>query len=244
MNKQKRHFIIRTIAMSLLLATVATFSYLYYYVLVFNANVYGKVYGQNIIKGGLYEVKNLKYSYEYDGVSYFDEKGEVVLNELELGDSLRISLFRFYPQKHRITEVHRDVSKPQTYNPENEFTTKYHMHINSFQDYQGPDSKLYTSNGGHSFQYSAIGIPPNNKLLGDVLDKINYNQGSLIESSIIRHSKDSVILYQIYYYLNSYSLDAKPPGIIKQELQKTFPDKKIKVSVLDKSNPKHERIIE
>ncbi len=243
MKNQNRSFIIRTIAMSALVLAVISIFLVYHYVLVLNAQVYGKIYGESVFKGGRYEIKTLKYSYEYEGNIYFDKKDEVVLNELELGDSLVIKLLRFYPQKHRISEVRRDLSKHSNYDPEDGFETKYHMHINAFEDYYGPKSNTYTSRDGNEFKYSATGTVPYTESIGDILDKVKFNQGSLVESSIIRHSKDSLIVYQIYYYLNNYSLDAKPPMAIKTELQTLFPDKIIKVSVLDKSNPKHERIL-
>lgn len=233
----------RTIAMTLLVVGIAVIWYIYHYILIFNDTCHGKIYGDNIFKGGRYEVKSLKYYYQHNGFIYFDSMDEIVVNEYETGDSLKISALSFYPSKHRIIEVHRDLTQRFSYNPEDGFITQYHMHISKFEDYYGSNNQLFTSPEGNAYYYSTKQNTSNAKNIGIILDKIKFNQGSLIESSIIRENKDSLIVKQVYFYLNNFSLDAEPSKALRQELKKTFPNKTLKLSVLDKSNPKHERIL-
>lgn len=242
-KKQGQYFILRTIAMSILVFSLAGSWYLYHYVLVFNDTVHGIIYGDSVFNGGRYEVHTLKYYYEHEGISYFDKIDEVVLNEYEVGDSLIIDVLNIYPKKHRIKEVHRDVSPREEYKPEALFETQYHMHINQLEDYRGEESEQYTSPNGHKFHYSTQDTQWHNDKIAAVFDRIHFNNGSLIESSIVRHTRDSIIIYQIYYYLNNFSLHAHPSQVLSKYLEKEFPDTKIRVSVLDMKNAKHERIV-
>nr|WP_319398873.1 hypothetical protein [uncultured Carboxylicivirga sp.] len=242
-NTPNPAFIIRTTAMTTLVILVAVFTYLFYYVLIFNDSCAGKVYGDHLSIGGKYKIHSLKYYYKHNGTTYFDTKDEIMLDELEIGDTIKVSALSFYPGKHRITEINRDLSHTSTYNAEDGFYTEYHMHINHFCDYFGPNNQEYTSDDGQLFYYSASDVKPAVELMGAILDKVKFNQGSLIEKSIIRQNKDSIIVKQIYYYLNNFSLDAEPLKVIKQEMQKAFPNQTIVCSVLDNSNPKHERFL-
>ncbi|MCU4176643.1 hypothetical protein [Carboxylicivirga sp. N1Y90] len=242
-KKQRNFFILRTIAMSILVFSLAGSWYFYHYVLVFNDTVSGIIYGDSVFNGGRYEVHTLKYYYEHEGITYFDKIDEVVLNQYKVGDSLIIDVLNFYPKKHRINQVHRDAKPRFKYDPEALFITQYHMHINQLEDYRGEESKLLTSPNGNEFHYSAQNTVPYDDEIASVLDRIRFNNGSLIETSTVRHTMDSVIVFQIYYYLNKFSLHAHPSLVLRKYLQEEFPDKKIKVSILDKSNAKHERIV-
>nr|WP_321409534.1 hypothetical protein [uncultured Carboxylicivirga sp.] len=243
MKNPDKHFILRTSAMVTLLITIALSSYLFYFVLIFNDTCAGKVYGDHLSIGGKYKIHSLKYYYQHKGNTYFDSRDEVMLDQLRVGDSITVNALSFYPNKHRITEINRDLSKSKRYNPEDGFDTEYHMDINRFEDYYGPNNQEFTSKDGNRFYYSANEVAPSHEKVAEILDKIKFNQGSLIENSIIRHNKDSLIVKQIYFYLNDFSLDSEPIKVLKKEFSNVFPDQVIVCSVLDKSNAKHERFL-
>ncbi|MBS2100574.1 hypothetical protein [Carboxylicivirga linearis] len=242
-NKPNFTYLLRKYSFGIVLLILALLVYLIYYVLIFNDHCQGKVYGDHVSVGGNYKTHSLKYCYQHKGITYFDQKDEIIVDELKVGDSIIVDALSFYPAKHRIKEINRDLSKSSEYNPEDGFNTEYHMHINQFEDYYGANNQEYKSKDGKVFYYSAVNTHPSSKLVGDILDKIKFNQGSLIEKSIIRQNKDSLIVKQIYFYLNKFSLDAEPLKVLKKEFTAAFPNQVIVCSVLDKSNPKHERFL-
>jgi len=237
----KKKSLRRTIIISLLLVCNVLVIYLYYYVLIFNTTEAGKVYGESTNNSAQYKIHTLKYYYQHNGVSYFDKIDNIISQELEVGDSLELRVFKPYPAKHMIQKVTRDVSQSNTYHHEDNLQTLYHSHITDLKDYEPKKSyKILTPEGNHLILSDQAPQAVKDKVV-TTIDNVRFNRGSLIEYFVLRANQDSIILHSVYHYLNDFSIDAMPAQVMQKQLQSAFPHKNIKISILDKNNAKRER---
>lgn len=241
---EKRRFLIRTISISALLIINVLIIYLYYYVLVFNSIEMGKVYGDSTFNGGRYEIYTLKYYYQHKNITYFDKIDYVMTKDLEVGDSLVLRVLNPYPPKHMIKKVIRNESKKPSYHHEDGLKTEYHIHIEKLRDYEPQDANTLNTPNDNKLILSTNTSAKIKTEVIKTIDNVRFNRGSLIEYFILKSNQDSITLHSVYHYLNDFSIDAMPSRIIYQQLNNSFPDKKISISILDKNNPKRERKLE
>ncbi len=240
---ERKSFIIRTaIILTLLIGNVVGI-YLYYYVLVFNAIGPGKVYGESIFKSGQYKVNTVKYYYQHKGISYFDKIDYVVVQDLQLGDSLAVRVFRPYPTKHMVDQVFRDESKNLTYNCEDGFIIQYNEEINDIPDYEAKSFSIIQSEHDNCIHVDDMLTEDEKNKIIKVIDNIRFNHGSLIEYFILKKENKTIYLHLVNYYLNDFSTDAMPSKVMYNELTRLFPNKTFHISVLDKDQAKKERIL-
>jgi len=244
MSREKKYFLLRTIGITLFLLLNVVAVYLYYYVLVFNSIEAGKVYGDSTFNGGRYEVYTLKYYYQHRGITYFDKIDYTMTKELEVGDSLELRVLNPFPNKHMIKKVIRDVSKKHNYHHEDGFKTQYHMHINQLDDYTPVNANTIETPEGNKLLLAVNEHPEVKKEIIKTIDNVRFNRGTLIDYFILRSKKDSIYLHSVYHYLNDFSIDAMPSRIIYKQLKRSFPNKAIHISILDKDNPKKERLVQ
>lgn len=229
--------------MALLVISVGFAVYAYNFVILLKSEVPGLVYGETTSSGGNYTLHTLKYYYTFSGITYFDEVDYMGENELRVGDSLTLRVLQPYPQKHAIQTIYRNHGNREFYNAEGFFETQYHMHINKLGDYSAAakdtlltpnESKLiYPVNASDELIQATIGS----------IDAIRFNRGSLIDFYILKDTPDTVYLHPVYFYLDQYSVDAHPSLAIHKHLKQRIANKHIHLSVLDKNNAKHERIL-
>ncbi|MBS2213229.1 hypothetical protein KEM09_17580 [Carboxylicivirga mesophila] len=243
-QKERKAFITRTILISTILIAAVTGTYLYYFVLVFNAIEHGKVYGESTVKGGRYEVYTLKYYYQHNNSTYFDKVDYVIGQELQLGDSIAVRVLKPYPPKHMVDKVYRDDSKRYTYDCKDGFLIRYNEHINTITDYEDKASRVIQTSEDNAIHLSDNTSERTTAIMTDAIDNIKFNMGSLVDYYIIKTSNDTVYLHAVYHYLNDFSTDAMPSKILHQQLNKQLTDKHIHISVVEKDNPKKEFILD
>ncbi len=230
--------------MAVLVIGLAFGIYAYNYVILLKTEVSGQVYGESTSSGGNYTLHTLKYYYTYNGTTYFDEVDYLGNNELEVGDSLILRVFKPYPQKHAIQTLHRQHNRQGTYDAEALFETKYHMHINKLSDYSAAQKDTLLTPHENRLIYPT---DVSDELLQAAIasiDAIQFNRGSLIDFYILKDTPDTLYLHPVYFYLDQYSVDAHPSLAIYNHLKQRIKNKSIHLSVLDKKNAKHERILQ
>ncbi|MBK3519310.1 hypothetical protein [Carboxylicivirga marina] len=243
-KEERRKFRIRTVIISALLILNVTAIYLYYYVLIFNDVVPGKVYGESTFNGGRYEIYTLKYYYQHKGISYFDKIDYVMGQDLNLGDSIDLRVLRPYPKKHIVNKVYRDNSISHQYDCDDGFIIRYNAFIEELEDYSpGSTETLTTPNDNR------IKLQPNTDVsikstVVQTIDNIRFNRGSIIDYYILKIKGASLELYSVYHYMNDFSTDAMPSKVIYHELCKKLPELNIQVSALQLDNPKKERLLD
>lgn len=233
----------RPVLIALLLLFFGFGLYAYQYVVLFNAQTTGYVYGESTSKGSNYKLHTLKYCYSYKDITYFDQVDYMGNNELEVGDSIELRLFTFLPQKHVIETIFRNNSSPTSYDPESRFDSRYHMHINYLSDYQAKTTDTLRTPADKQLIYPTSSSKEMIDATIKSIDAIRFNRGSLIEFYILTNTPDTIYLHPVYYYLDEYSVDGYPASVLKQQLSQHFPQKHIHISILDKKNPKHERVL-
>jgi len=240
---QNKNSLTRITLMSLLVIGVVFSVYAYNFVIILKCEVPGQVYGETTSSGGNYTLHTLKYYYTFSGITYFDEVDYMGENELQVGDSLTIRVLKPYPQKHAIQTIYHNPQNTEFYNAEAFFETQYHMHINKLSDYSAlerdtlltpnKNKVIYPVNASDELMQSTIAS----------IDAIRFNRGSLIDFYILKDTPDTVYLHPVYFYLDQYSVDAHPSLAMHQHLKQRIVNKHIHLSVLDKNNAKHERIL-
>lgn len=241
---ERKAFIIRTIIIITLLLGNLVGIYLYYYVLIFKSVEPGKVYGESTFNGGRYEVHTLKYYYQHKGITYFDKVDYVIGQELQLGDSLAVRVLRPYPPMHMVEKIYRDESKAISYDCEKGFIIRYNEAINTMPDYEAKSFSTIHSEQDYTIHVDNK-MPENmTKKIIEVIDNIRFNHGSLVEYFILKMENEAICLYSVYYYTNAFATDAMPSKLMHQQLKRIFPDKEFHLSVLDKNQPKKERMLD
>lgn len=239
----KRKNTIRSIIIAGLLIINVLVVYLYYYVLIFNSVEIGEVYGESTYNGGQYEIYTLKYFYKHGNNTHFDKIDYVMNQDLSLGDSLELRVFKPYPKKHRIQKVFRDESIKQSYDCNEGLTLQYNSHINNISDYESHQSKTIKTPRGNRL---IIGTSVSNNIIKEVesaIDKIIFNHGTVIDYYILNVTPDTITLHSIYHYLNDYTTDVMPSRVIHNELSKKLPNKHFHISIIDKNTPKKEQVL-
>ena len=239
----KNNSLTRTILMSLLVIGVAFGVYAYNFVIIFKSEVRGLVYGETTSSGGNYTLHTLKYYYTFNGITYFDEVDYLGENELEVGDSLIIRVLKPYPPKHAIQTIYRNHKNSVSYNAEDFFETQYHMHINELGDYSASEKDTIITPNENRLIYPVNA--PDELIQSTItsIDAIQFNRGSLIDFFILRDTPDTLYLHPVYFYLDQYSVDGHPALAMHNNLKQLIKNKHIHLSVLDKKNAKHERIL-
>ncbi|MCT4590955.1 MAG: hypothetical protein N4A71_24235 [Carboxylicivirga sp.] len=244
MQNERQATIKRAVIILSLLVLNVVGIYLYYYVLIFNTVETGKVYASIEVNGGSFKVQTLKYYYQHKGISYFDQIDYVLTPVLQLGDSMDIRVLKPYPPKHMIAKVYRDESKTHDYNCTDGFTIHYNEHINQLKDYESQATQtILTPEGNVVNMQKSTPDEMANKIKA-CIDKLRFNQGSLIDYYIVQTNANSIRIHSIYHYLNDLSTDAMPSKVLHQKLKKEFPNKSLHLSIIEKDNPKKEHILD
>ena len=229
--------------MALLVIGVGFAVYAYNFVIILKSEVPGLVYGETTSSGGNYTWHTLKYYYTFNSVTYFDEVDYMGENELHVSDSLTIRVLKPYPQKHTIQTIYRTPKNPESYNAEAFFETQYHMHINKLSDYSASAKDTLITPNENKLIYPVNAADKLIQATIASIDAIRFNRGSLIDFFILKNTPDTVYLHPVYFYLDQYSVDAHPSLAIHKHLKQRITNKHIHLSILDKNNAKHERIL-